>query len=297
MPTIVIDSKDSRPAEDLWDFLSSDDGVVTNTIRVETQDLIAEGDLCDVYHCTFNGGPAVLKLGRNVIDNDLVSNEADVLSKIYPSEAKDSKFYRYLPRLLYSAQHQGRQVNILPYFEGYVSLAEILRAYPEGISHLDAIWMFRRLLEGIGFVHEQGFVHGALTLDHVLVHPTGHGAKIIDWSYAVKREESHVKAISTTYRGFYPPEVFRKERAKASLDVYMATRCYVALIRGSLTGLDLPNSMPPKLRDYVRTLTYQEWRERPSNAWTVYEELDQLLRETVGPRSYRKFEMPASATG
>ncbi len=151
-----------------------------------------EGDLADLhsaYGATHPKGAdekVLLKIARDPRDNDLLVNEVAVLNHLYPKGQKDEKFFRYLPRIIDTARlPDRRQVTVLPHFEGYCSLAEIIAQYPEGIDFRDMVWMYKRLLSGLGFVHEMGVIHGALLPPHVLVHPTDHGAKIIDWSYAL----------------------------------------------------------------------------------------------------------------
>lgn len=148
-----------------------------------------EGDLADIYAATNANGsgdkPVVLKIGRDRRDNDLLENEVSVLNYLYPPKQKDEKFYRYLPRLIDTAQIDHRQVTVFPLMEGYISCTEVIAAYPKGIDFRDMVWMYKRLLGGLGFVHEMGVVHGAIIPPHVLVHPTAHGAKIIDWSYSL----------------------------------------------------------------------------------------------------------------
>ena len=149
-----------------------------------------EGDLADFYASTYANGSGttqvVLKIGRDRKDNDLLENEARILHFLYPATQKDEKFYRYLPRLIDTARlPDGRQVNVFPLMEGYVSMADVLAAYPKGIDFRDMVWMYKRLLSGLGFAHQMGIIHGAVLPTHVLVHPTSHGDKIIDWSYAL----------------------------------------------------------------------------------------------------------------
>jgi serine/threonine protein kinase len=149
--------------------------------------LVQSGDVADIYASSYEPGEptVVVKTAREAEDNDLIENEATIIGELYPSRAKDEGFYRYLPRLLDTFVTSKRRVNVFPYFKEYVTLEDILKAYPAGIDYRDAAWMYKRLLVGIGFAHLQGVVHGAIVPSHVLVHPIGHGAKIVAWSYAL----------------------------------------------------------------------------------------------------------------
>jgi serine/threonine protein kinase len=148
------------------------------------------GDLADLHSSTYANGTGdkavVLKIARDAKDNDLLENEISVLNYLYPPTAKEEKFLRYLPKILDTARlPDKRHVTVFPLYDGYVSMADIIASYPNGIDFRDMAWMYKRLLSAVGFAHEMGVVHGAILPSHVLVHPTGHGAKIVDWSYAL----------------------------------------------------------------------------------------------------------------
>lgn len=61
------------------------------------------------------------------------------------------------------------------------SLAAVAQAQPEGIDARHAVWLWRRMLEVLGFVHAHGWTHRALTPAHALVHPRDHGVLLIGW--------------------------------------------------------------------------------------------------------------------
>ena len=278
-------------------------------------DRFAQGDLCDLYFGATNDlKPStheiktalervfeddedvrvVVKTARFINDNDLVANEAHILTHLYPSGAKEEKFYRYLPRLLHSyVREDGRRTNVIPYFPDFVSFADILRVYPDGIDYRDLAWMFKRLLACIGFAHTKGVVHGAVLPPHVLVHPTGHGAKIIDWSYAVVKEDRNsIKAVCTDWRTYYPPEVFQRQLPTAATDVYMAAQCAVALLGGDVKVWQTPGAVPVELCEFLAPCLKERPSERPQDAWALHEAFDRLLLKLVGKPAYRPFTMP-----
>jgi serine/threonine protein kinase len=176
--------------------------------------------------------------------------------------------------------------------EGFLTLAEILKAYPSGIDFRDMVWMFKRTLVGIGFAHKNGVVHGAILPTHVLVHPTDHGAKLIDWSFAVEAGD-HIHGISGGYRDYYPSEVFDKEKALPATDIYMAAKCCVALLGGNVATNEMPATVPAEVQAFLQRCLVKNASRRPQDAWDLHVEFDTLLKEVVGKPSYRKFEMPS----
>lgn len=282
--------------------------------KYERQRLLFEGDFCTLHECAYEdrGVPhkGVLKAAKNEKDNDLLGNETEILGLVFPASQQEVDHYRFLPRLVDSYFEDGRRVNVFPWYHEYLSLAQICRAYPKGIDYRDMVWMFKRILDGLGFVHERWVIHGAVTPSHVLIHPIEHGAKIIDWSYALNltpREEPdeegggrrtawahledddvveqnpYVKAISGPYRAFYPPEILAKEEPTAASDIYMAAKCAFAVVN---------DDVPKAIASFLSSCTEADPAKRPQNAWDAYEGFDDLLHRVIGKPKYRKFEMP-----
>lgn len=166
------------------------------TRRYNVKGLIASGDLSEVYSATYaNGGGdnhVDVKVTRKASDNDLTTNEAAILGFMRPQpDTTDLKLRFYLPKLIDSfVSTDGLRVNVFGHdgesdFEPRVTLESILRAYPKGLNFRDMVWMYKRLLVAIGYTHSKGVIHGGVLPPHVLVHPTGHGAKLIDWTSAL----------------------------------------------------------------------------------------------------------------
>lgn len=270
----------------------------------------AQGDLCDLYESTYRAGRVVFKIAQSAADNDLVENESRVLKKLFPASQKEEKFYRYLPRCLDTFMFRGagssstRRVNVLTHVDdkedGRVtgrsySLAEVHDVYRDvymnGLDYRDVVWMLKRVLAGLGFVHSKGIVHGAIIPPHVMVHPTGHGAKIIDWSYAVDAA-GHVKALSKPYRAFYAPEILKKQAVTAATDIFMTFKCVVSLLGGDVETGRMPDTVPKEFRNFVGGCLIATPSRRPDDAWKLHEELDELLLRLVGKPKYRPLVMP-----
>jgi serine/threonine protein kinase len=160
------------------------------TRRYIVKGVRCEGDLATIYNATYANGSGennvVLKVTRDKDDSDLVWNEMGILGFMFPPSQSQDGLYKYLPRLLDSFETKDkRRVNVFAPIDGYVTLQEVLQAYPKGLNFRDVVWMYKRLLVAIGFAHSKGIIHGAVLPPHVLIHPVEHGAKLIDWSYAL----------------------------------------------------------------------------------------------------------------
>jgi serine/threonine protein kinase len=271
-------------------LVADDDGMIRENRPFTVGAKIAEGDTCDLYECTDQA--AVLKICRKTSDNDLMDAERTALDAIYPPGTKEEKFYRYLPHIVAGFEWRGHRAHVLPIFRDYVSLDAVLKAYPKGIDFRDWAWMFRRTLEGIGFVHQKGFVHGSLIPAHILVHPVNHGARLIDWCYS-KPLGDPLQGIPQAYQDFYPPEVFARGSTSVSTDLYVAAKTSIALLGGDPRTNSLPTEVPVKLKDFLIQSLSSNPDRRPKDAWSYRDELGQLLRELVGEPTYREFRMPS----
>lgn len=243
------------------------------------------------------GVRGVVKVTRFQADNDLSSAEAATLATLFPETAGDVKFYRYLPRPLTEPfLNFGRHVNVLSYIEGHLTLEEILQRLPKGIDFRDMVWMFKRTLVAIGFAHTRGVIHGAVLPPHIMVHPTGHGAKLVDWSYAIAaNSKASIKAYPAAYRDYLAPEVLAKQFPTPATDIYMAAMTAVSLLVGGPHPEQLAESardIPKPIQDFLVQCLAKRPNDRPQNAWDLHEALDKLLLTVVGKPAYRPFALP-----
>ena len=84
---------------------------------------------------------------------------------------------------------RGRDVEalVLRHAPGHWgSLADVLDLHPRGIAARHVVWMWRRVLEALGFLHAAGFTHGDLQPAHLLVQPGDHGVMPIGWAHAAQ---------------------------------------------------------------------------------------------------------------
>lgn len=133
-----------------------------------------------------------IKLARDAAGDAMLAREAAVLQALQAlSVAGAAYFTRRLPQPLGLGVTQGlgdgaRQALVLRHPTGFWgSLQEVQQAHsPQGIDARHAVWLWRRMLEVLAFVHGAGWTHRALMPAHALVHPRDHGVLLIGWSQA-----------------------------------------------------------------------------------------------------------------
>jgi hypothetical protein len=272
-------------------------GASTVTARRHVYELgaeIARGDLANLYAARYDGARrAVVKMPRDPGDSDLIEREAVALRQL-PKDG-EGRFLPYVPRLIETFRHRDqatgaqRRANAIVRLDGFHSLAEVRAAHPDGLDPRDAAWMWRRLLVALGFAHRAGVLHGAVLPEHVLIHPEQHGLVLVDWCYSVPGcyastdPSGRVPAMVDRYADWYPDEVPRRRPAGPATDIHMATRCMSHL---------MADKAPKALRLFAKGCTLSAQNRRPSDAWRLLRELDELLERLYGPRRFRPFHMP-----
>ncbi len=256
------------------------------------------GDLCDLYPAGAEGSAVLLKSVRDARNNDLLQTEAQTLRRISRALA-DQPLRAHFPTLiehvlLPDAAGQARQINVLQEATGFVSLAAVLRTYPNGIDAADAAWMFNRILAALGVVHSLGIVHGALTPDHVLICPADHNGMLIDWCYSVPIGEP-IKAVSLAYMNHYPPEVQAQQPATAATDLYMAAQCLVRLLGGKPNNTAaipvLPDRVPKPIRTLLQACLLPAQTRRAGDAWELFDDFNAALQRCYGAPKFRPFTL------
>ena len=215
----------------------------------QVENLLAAGDIADIFLATYDNAQVVLKVARDRRDSSLLMHESAVLTKIHKSLDAHDRWYFPTVFETFSFRQPGRgvrTVNVQPYMPRLFTLKQVREKYPNGVEPKHFAWMFKRVLTTLGATHRAGYVHGAITPEHVLIHTDNHGARLIDWTMAVS-DQQPLKLIAGTYEKWYPQEVFQKQPVTSTLDIYMAARCGIYLLGGDPLTHVVPSSVPRRL--------------------------------------------------
>lgn len=240
-----------------------------STIRIKNTDytIIGSypgGSICDVYKCE---GDIVLKKVRSKKDNDLIENEISILK--FLEKHKDPYYSQYLPMLIaeYKLRITKEKVLTMPdYGDEFISLVELRDQY-NSIDPRHIVWIFKRLLTVLGFVHNLGVTHGAVLPEHALIRKRDHALILIDWSYAVKGSD-RVKAIDPNRKGFYPNEIINKDLTGGYTDIHMAAQTAMWL-QGN-------GKLPDAMHRFFASCSITNKAYRPTDAWELIEDLNDV---------------------
>jgi hypothetical protein len=262
---------------------------------------LAHGESSDVFlaeRVTPVPERVVIKVLRASGDADLLAREEHVLSSLQTSRAKGSD--RLSNRVAQSVAFgrlegdgsPGRPVGVLRYISGFFqTFVDVRRAYPGGIDPPAAAWIWRRILEGLAWVHASGWAHAALVPPHLLVHPRDHGVLLVGWSCAVKlAARQPPPALVAAHLDLYPREVREGGAAGIETDLVMAARCVVRLLGGEVETGRVPSRTPAPFAKLLREVATAG--RAILDAWALHSAVGEAARESFGAPAYHPFDMP-----
>ncbi|HUQ61377.1 adenylate cyclase [Lentzea sp.] len=251
----------------------------TRTAVYRVGEPFAVGSIANLYEAD---GPYVVKVVRNPALNPLLHGEWQALRELERFTDVNQWLRPFYPRLLDTSGDvaQGsRAFTVLdPLRDGFVTLADVRRAFPDGLDGRDYAWMHRRLLKALAGAHRIGLVHGAVTADNVMVHPEQHGIVLAGWSFAVEEGQ---RLLATSRAIAYPPEVEAGRPVTAATDVHMAHTLM----------LDLLAHDEHRQRAFANGCLQEQPGGRPDAA-DLLGEYDDLLEDLYGARRFRPFALP-----
>lgn len=249
-------------------------------------ELVKRVDFANIYPAVYieNGAEryAALKLPRSPKNNDLIENEVKALKTL--KEEVPEKYRMFHPMTLDTFIHRDQATNkqrralVTNALPGFVSLREVMDAYPQGIHPRHIAWITRRLWPAIDIAHRAGIVHGAIFPENVMIHPIDHGVVLINWAYS-QPTGSTLKAVVPSYEaaGWYGLSTHKKLDHR--LDVKLAAKTMTAVLGDQ------------DARRFRAFFNGCQVASTPS-AGQLFNEFEDLLTEAYGERKYVQFNMP-----
>jgi hypothetical protein len=263
--------------------------------------LIARGEISDVYAAQRARWPterALVKVLREGRDLGLFDHEWAVLGRLLASKAPGAgTFGSRLPQPIAhgpitAGAHVGSRATVLRWAGGFVHTFEAVQhAHPHGIEPRAAIWIWRRVLELLSFLHASGYVHGALLPQHLLVQDGEHGVRLVGYSCA-DHPGAKLRSVCTRSSSFYPEDLKASRTLSAGSDLAMSARCVAFLLGGDALGHGLPAAVPAPLAELVRELATAK-TPAPLDAWSLRERLGDLAQALFGAPAFCPIVMPS----
>lgn len=260
-------------------------------VRWRTLGLLARGEISDVFLATRARRlteRVLVKVLRAPEDADLFAREWEVLDALQAGDAQGAAHFalRVPSPVVHGeacfADGRSARAIIVRAAAGFRhTLDDVRDAYPGGVDARHAVWIWRRILELLGWVHRNGWVHAAVLPQHVVLHTGDHGAILVGWSCAVRTGEK-VTAVSVAHERFYPSEVLDRAPATTALDLTMSARSVLYALGANDRG-ELHRGVPSSVRELLETCASGE--AVTDDAW--------LLKDLVAEAAQRAFGPPA----
>ena len=263
---------------------------------------IAQGDSSDVYTGHLLRWPTelvIIKILRDAQDADKLKNEWQTLQLLTKSEAPGAvAFSMRLPQpvihgKVVTGTFTNHWVSIFRWESGfYHTFEDVRKVYPQGIHPQAAIWVWRRILEVLSFIHASGLVHGAILPPHLLVQENEHGVRLVGYS-ASGNFKKKIESICSGYEDFYPKSVPIGSPLTPQLDLAMSARCMAAILGGNPESAVLPESVPLPLANIIRRTALADSAEKKDqDVWTIREELGRIATDVFGLPQFIPIIMP-----
>jgi serine/threonine protein kinase len=264
---------------------------------------IAHGDIADVYTARRARWPtelAVLKVLRNRRDLDRFENEWEALQELQRSQAPGAdNFTRLIPQPIMHGEltggaYAGQQASVFRWASGFLhTFDEVIQAFPHGIPPRASIWVWRRILEVLSFLHASGMAHGAVLPSNLLIQQNEHGVRLVGYGCAGHFGEKRCDHPQGT-EAFYPAPAQSQPKLSAQLDLTMSARCVAAVLGGDPAAASVPAAVPARLAEIVQRVAQPDPAGKTSlDAWTIREELGRIADDVFGPPKFIPIVMPS----
>ena len=262
---------------------------------------LAQGSISDVYAGRRARWPTelvVLKALRDAKDRDFFDNEWEAIQDLQKSNASGANlFTRLIPQPVIHGDciggvFTGRRVTVFRWESGfYHSFEAVRQTYPAGIPPRASIWVWRRILEMLTFIHNSGMAHGAVLPAHLLVQQGEHGVRLVGYSHAGWLGD-RLRPVYPDHKAFYPTGSSSWSKLSKQLDLVMSACCVAYLLGGDPATASLPKIVPAALADVIRRIALAEYNSPDIvDAWTLREELGMLASRVFGAPKFIPIEM------
>ena len=263
---------------------------------------IAQGESADVYTGRLARWPTelvVIKILRKPENERYLDNEWETLHQLLRSHAKGADvFSRMIPQpvahgVASAGAYAGSKLLILRWESGFHhTFEEVSHLYPEGIPARASIWVWRRILEMLAFLHDTGYVHGAVVPAHLLVQQNEHGVRLVGYGRS-GRINNPVDSNREMLQPYAPAPARDWKVLSPSLDIVMSAKCIIKILGGDPATGTLPTTVPVKLAEVIKK--YSQLNPNNSsnlNAWSIHQELGRIADAVYGSPVFIPIEMP-----
>ena len=276
----------------LVDYLSVDDarkfevGGVSYRLRGQ----LAVGHSSDVWlaeRATRLSERVVIKMLRAAEDRALLQHEQNIVRDLERSTERGCDYFAtLLPQRVAFGQgsRKGDAPTLSAVFREPIGFAHTLldvqQAFPSGCDPRHLVWIWRRILELLSWVHRSGKVHAAVLPAHVLLNARDHAARLVGWACAAPAGASLSMAAATDL-DVYPELELAGAPLSPRTDLAMTARGLLKIFGQRVDTA--PAHFPPSL---AALLEREASGAGEIDAWRLSEQVSAVARESFGPPKF-----------
>lgn len=234
----------------------------------------------------------LVKVLRDAEDEPLLRNEQRVLAKLEASPERGTPYFTSLvPQRAFSGVLEGSGFS-RPFAAAFRqppglahTLAQLRERFPGGVDPRHAIWLWRRALELLDWLHRSGVVHGALLPAHILLDAREHSVGLVGFSCA-GGADTPLAALDPRQADFYPAGAAPKPTLSPATDLAMLARCIVHALGGLPTRV--PSHVPAPLAQLLGDQLTGNVAVAPLE---LSRNVSEVARECFGPPHFVKLDL------
>jgi len=249
-----------------------------NEYKIHKQ--VQEGQIADIFVGLKDDSKKIqLKLANDAQYNQYIKGEYDVLRKLD---------HHSIAKVLTMLKINKENAFIMDDTPGD-SIDEIMTKFPNGIPQGHVFWMLERMLENVGYLHHNKIVHGNLQPETLIVNKSNHGVGLTGFEFCIPKANESGAEYKIKNDFYSAPEVGKKTRISPNTDIYSVGKVSTLLLGGDIESGALPNNVDARLRKFINTMTNGNKDMRPDDAWKLWDQLKEIRKEVIGPRTFEEF--------
>ncbi|MES1184074.1 MAG: hypothetical protein ABUL60_09670 [Myxococcales bacterium] len=234
----------------------------------------------------------LVKVLRAAEDEALLRNEQSVLGKLEASAERGTPYFTSLvPQRAFSGLLEGSGFS-RPFAAAFRqppgfahTLAELRQRFPGGMDPRHGIWIWRRALELLDWLHRSGIIHGAILPEHILLDAREHSVGLVGFSCA-GAAGTPLAALDPRQSDFYPAGNVPKQTLVPAADLAMLARCIVHALGGEPARV--PSHVPAPL---ARLLAEHVTGNATVAPLELSRNVSEVARECFGPPKFVKLDL------
>ncbi len=184
-------------------------------------------------------------------------------------------FKQYLPQ-------SGQLVNGLLTF---TTPNRIVPLYNLQLPQKHVCWIFSRLIEFVGWLHQNGYSHNGINPASFYIVPQTHGL-ICTSFYHLTRLDAKLNTISAAHKSWYPNDIFIHKKTTQNIDLELAQRTAIYLL-GDQSG----NGIKLKKSSDINQTLLDFWLTPHHNSYDTYTDYRQLLQKLFGKPQFHVLDL------